>query len=139
MPVKMVDFRSNFLKLCVEHFFPFGGAGLPSIFRFLLNSEALGAHNLCYLLVTLLQEVERLLAISSCSTCIMQLKIASFGNFTLKFFFREISPSFQRNSRIMCMSLVAIGPVLNSKLFRPFMCLNHEGNKLTMVMATKSL
>ena len=40
------DFGSNFLKFCVERFFPFGGAGLASIFRFLPNLEALGARSL---------------------------------------------------------------------------------------------
>ena len=36
----------------------------------------------------------------------MQLKIISLGNFTLNFFFKDISHYFQRNSRMMLVSLV---------------------------------
>ena len=36
----------------------------------------------------------------------MQLKIISLGNFTLKFFFKDINHYFQRNSRMMLVSLV---------------------------------
>ena len=97
---------------------------MVSIFHFLPNPEALGAHSLTSKLTIgrdsqSLQVVEELQAPRTSVVDLLLLtaiqevsgfflpaciKITSFGNFTLKFFFREISPLFPKkfpnNSRV---------------------------------------
>ena len=112
------------IVLHVERFFPFGCAGVASIFRFLPNSEALGARSLSSKLtigrdsqslevvealqaplasvvdplLLLLLTVERLSVFYFSAHMHYALKIMSFANFALKFFSREISHYSQRNS-----------------------------------------
>ena len=99
---------------------------MVSIFHFVPNSEALGVCSLTskltigcdsqslevveelqaprasvvdLLLPLLLAPIHEVAVVFSCSTCI---KIMSFGNFTLKFFFREISPLFPKKFGCAC-------------------------------------
>ena len=108
--------------LRVERFFPFGCAGLASIFRFLPNSEARGAHSLSSKLtlgrdsqslevvealqvpsasvvdplLLLLLTVKQLLVFYFSAQVALRIKMTSFANFALKFFSREISPLFPK-------------------------------------------
>ena len=98
-----------FFYLSIERFFPFGGARLVSIFHFVPNSSTWSMQSYSLqdtiqkqqrrasvvdlLLPLLPAPIQEVAAVFSCSTWI---KITSFGNFTLKFFFREISPLFPK-------------------------------------------